>query len=98
WGGKSDGVWTARCGNHSFASDDMVRDHVHGLRDGIICQVGARLGPGKFRNLQHDEARRYETHDPGSGNPCSRDEFAAGTTATAAAGACTSAAKEVTSF
>src|SRR5207302_2992402 len=84
--GQSDGIRAARCGDNSFASDNVVRDYVHGLRDGTGFARGPRSEYGRIGDLQYDETGCNQTSDAsaGSGNdPCA--EFIDACDATAAA-------------
>jgi len=65
--GQSDGIRAARCGDNSFASDNVVRDYVHGLRDGTGFARGPRSEHGRVGNLQYDETGCNQTCDAGTG-------------------------------
>jgi hypothetical protein len=61
--GESDGVRAAWRGDDSFASDYVVRDYVHGLRDGAGSARRSCGGNGRVGDLQHDKARGNEAGD-----------------------------------
>ena len=51
--GQPDGLWTTRCSNGTVASHHVVRDYVHGVRNGARAAHGqgrgaGRLGAGKI--------------------------------------------------
>jgi len=87
--GQPDGIRAARCGDNSFASDNVVRDYVHGLRDGAGFARGPHSEHGRIGDLQYDETGYNQTSDAstgyaGSGNdPCA--EFIDACDATTAA-------------
>jgi len=87
--GQSNGIRAERCGDNPFASDNVVRDYVHGLRDGTGFARGPRSEHGRIGDLQYDETGCNQTSNAstgyaGSGNdPCT--EFIDACDATTAA-------------
>ena len=77
----------------------MVRDYVHGLRDGNGSAGGSLGEDRRLGDLQHDEAR-FEAghHAPGSGDAGAGDDTVARDATAAATSAGIDASKKVGPF